>query len=471
MTTNASRREFLRRASLLSVAGATAAPFALNLMTLGTAAAQTAPSDYKALICLFMQGGNDSHHMVLATDPSLYAAYTAIRKTADTAQIALDPATLLPITLATAQPVSTNFALHPNMTGVQQLFAAKRAAFVANVGPLVAPLTKAQWTAHSVPVPRSLFSHNDQVSTWQASAPEGTRTGWAGRMGDLLAAGNAKSTFTCVSLSGSALILSGNSVVPFNVGPTGSVAVSGLSGSLFGVPAGASAYRTIITGARSHLFEKQIASVTNRSLAGQAELQAGMLPVSGVPSTTHYLNPNTGLMQDNSLATAFQTIARMIGGHTALGVRRQVFFVNLGSFDTHDGQNTRLADFYARIGHAMTYFDQTMTGLGLANNVTTFTASDFGRTLASNGDGTDHGWGSHHMVFGGAVKGGDMYGKFPPYVMNGDQDVGGGRLLPTVSVEQYAGTMGRWFGLSDAEIGGVFPNYVNFGSGGLLGFV
>ena len=471
MTTNASRREFLRRASLLSVAGATATPFALNLMTLGTAAAQTVPADYKALICLFMQGGNDSHHMVLATDPAVYAAYTGIRKTVDAAQIALDPATLLPISLATPQAVSTNFALHPNMAGVQQLFAARRAAIVANVGPLVAPLTKAQWNAHSVPVPRSLFSHNDQVSTWQASAPEGTRTGWGGRMGDLLAAGNAKSTFTCISLSGSALLLSGNSVLPFNVGANGSVAVNGLSGSLFGVPAGSAAYRSIITSARSHLFEKQIASVTNRSLAGQADLQAGMLPVSGVAAPTQYLNPNSGLMQDNSLATAFQTIARMIGGHSALGARRQVFFVSVGSFDTHDGQNTRLADFYARIGHAMTYFDQTMTTLNLVNNVTTFTASDFGRTLASNGDGTDHGWGSHHMVFGGAVKGGDMYGRFPPYVMNGDQDVGGGRLLPTVSVEQYAGTLARWFGLSDSEIAGVFPNFANFGSGALLGFV
>ena len=471
MTTNASRREFLRRASLLSLAGSSAVPFALNLMTVGSAAAQTAPSDYKALICLFMQGGNDSHHMVLATDPTAFNAYTAIRKTADADQIALDSTKLLPITLATAQGVSATFALHPNLAAVQSLFAAKRAAIVANVGPLVAPLTKAQWLAHSVPVPRSLFSHNDQVSTWQASAPEGTRTGWAGRMGDLLAAGNAKSTFTCVSLSGSSLLLSGNSVVPFNVGATGSIAVAGLGSSLYGVTAGSAAYRSIITGARSHLFEKQIASVTNRSLAGQADLQSGMLPVSGVPATTQYLNPNSGLMQDNSLATAFQTIARVIGGHTALGARRQVFFVNLNSFDTHDGQNTRLADFYARIGHAMAYFDQTMTGLNLANNVTTFTASDFGRTLASNGDGSDHGWGAHHLVFGGAVNGGDMYGTFPPYVMNGDHDVGGGRLLPTVSVEQYAGTLARWFGLSGSEIAAVFPNFGNFGSQPLMGFI
>ncbi|MDP9108595.1 MAG: DUF1501 domain-containing protein [Pseudomonadota bacterium] len=471
MTANTSRREFLRRASLLSLASGTAAPFAMNLMTMGSAAAQAAPTDYKALICLFLQGGNDSHHMVLATDPTAFNAYTAIRKTTDAAQIALDPASLLPIVPATAQAVSSGFGLHPNLGGVQRLFAAKRAAIVANVGPLIAPLTRAQWNAHSVPVPRSLFSHNDQISTWQASAPEGTRTGWAGRMGDLLVAGNAKSTFTCVSVSGNSLLLSGNTVLPFNVGANGSVAVAGLSGSLFGVPAGADAYRNIITGARSHLFEKQVAGVTNRSLAGQAELQAGMLPVAGVPTPTQYTNPNSGTLQTNSLATAFQTIARVIGGHAALGARRQIFFVNVGSFDTHDGQNTRLADFYARIGHAMEYFDQAMTALNLSNNVTTFTASDFGRTLASNGDGTDHGWGSHHMVFGGAVKGGDLYGSFPPYVMNGDQDVGGGRLLPTVSVEQYAGTMARWFGLSAGDLATVFPNFVNFGSQPLLNFI
>lgn len=471
MTTSSSRREFLRRASLLSLAGTTATPFAMNLMALGTAAAQTAPTDYKALVCLFLQGGNDSHHLLLATDSAQFSAYTAIRKTADAAQIALNPATLLPITPATPQPVSATFALHPNLAQVQRLFAAKRAALVANVGPLIAPLTRAQWNARSVPVPRSLFSHNDQVSTWQASAPEGTRTGWGGRMGDLLAAGNAKSTFTCVSLSGTSLLLSGNSVTPFNVGPTGSVAVDGLGTSLLGAPSGPAAYRSIITSARSQLFEKQIAAVTTRSLTGQSDLQAGMLPVTGVPATTQYLNPNSGLMKDNSLATAFQTIARVIGGHSALGARRQVFFVNLGSFDTHDGQNLRLADFYARIGHAIDYFDQAMTALNLVNNVTTFTASDFGRTLASNGDGTDHGWGSHHMVFGGAVRGGDIYGSFPPYVLNGSQDVGGGRLLPTLSVEQYGGTMARWFGLTNSEISNVFPNFANFGTQPLLNFI
>ncbi|GGC58871.1 DUF1501 domain-containing protein [Undibacterium terreum] len=468
-TPNASRREFLRMASALSVAG-TAAPFALNLAAMGSAAAQTAPGDYKALICLFMFGANDHANTVLATDSGSWSQYLSVRTTTDAGSIALPavgaPGGVIPIVPSSTQ-AGRSFALHPNMVEMKSLFDGGRAAIVSNVGPLIMPTTLAQYKAASVPLPPKLFSHNDQQSLWQAYAPEGAAYGWGGRMGDLLAANNSNPIFTAISASGNAVFLAGKTINQYQVSASGAVPIGGLTGTLFGSSSASGAFKSIITGDSSNVFQKDYAAVTSRSINAQSLLSPAMAPAggSGVPNPTQYTNPNTGALANNSLAIQLQTVARIIAGRSALGAKRQVFFVSLGGFDTHDFQKTAQADLLARLSHAIAYFDGVvgnLQGADLRQQVTLFTASDFGRTFTSNGDGTDHGWGSHHFVVGGAVKGGNIYGDFPVTGLKHNLDVGSGSLLPQFSVDQYGATLANWFGLSATQINDVFPNIVNF---------
>ncbi|OJX03287.1 MAG: hypothetical protein BGO72_00685 [Burkholderiales bacterium 70-64] len=466
---DASRREFLRISSLLSVLGPAGAPFALNLAAVGAAAAQSA-DDYRALVCLFFFGGNDSHNMVLATDPDSWAEYQRLRATPP------DPIALpapgaaggvLPIVPNTPQS-GRSFALHPNLGPLQALFEAGRAAVVANVGPLIAPLTRTQYDRGTVPRPANLFSHNDQQSTWQAYGPEGARFGWGGRMGDLLAGRNAASTFTCMSVSGNAVWLAGRSTLQYPIGPNGGIAIAGLSGSLFGSSSAPSVLRSIVTADRAHPMEKEWGRITARSIGAQAALNAAMLPATSLEAVPQV----PGTTQANGLAAQLQTVARVIGGRGALGARRQIFFVGLGGFDTHDVQRVNQGNLMTRIGQALDYFDRLLSSsaVNALNDVTLFTASDFGRTLTSNGDGTDHGWGAHHFVAGGAVRGKDIYGRYPVIGVNTADDVGQGRLLPAISVDQYAATLARWFGLDAGQLADVFPNLGNFAQAD-LGFM
>lgn len=474
---SASRREFLRAASMMSVVGAAGAPFALNMLTMGTAAAQTA-SDYKAIVCLFLAGGNDQANTVLATDPTSWNDYLGVRTTGEAGSIAL-PAVgaaggVLPI-VPNSIHAGREFALHPDLGPLKELFDNGRAAIVANVGTLVMPTTRDQYRAKSVPLPPKLFSHNDQTSLWQSYSPEGASYGWGGRMGDLLASMNANTNFTSVSASGNAVFLAGRNINQYQVNASGAIPIGGLSGSLFGAPATANPLQAIIAGNRNNLLEKEHAAVVRRSIDAQTVLSGAMLPAggSGVANPTQYTNPVTGALANNPLATQLQTVARVIGGRGGLGARRQVFFVSLGGFDTHDFQRNNQANLMARLAHAISYFDTTLASLGgadLRNQVTLFTASDFGRTFTSNGDGTDHGWGSHHFVVGGAVRGKNVYGNFPVTGIGHAEDVGSGSLLPSISVDQYGATLASWFGLSDTQFADVFPNIQNFSSRN-LGFM
>ena len=467
---NASRREFLRAASLVSMVGPAGAPLALNLAGISAAMAQSA-TDYKALVCLFLFGGNDHGNTVIATDATSWAEYQRLRGTPPDPIALAGPGVaggVLPIVPATDQPGRT-FGLHPNLGPLKDLFDSGRAAVIANVGPLIAPITKAQYTARSVPLPVNLFSHNDQSSTWQANASEGAHFGWGGRMGDLLASMNTNTTFTCISAAGNAIWLSGQSSVQYQVGSNGAVAVGGLTGSLFGSSTAPAILKNIVTADRAHLFEKEVNRITARSIVAQALLNASMIPSASLEAIP--LVPGTN--QTNSLAAQLNTVARIIGGRSALGAKRQVFFVSMGGFDTHDAERVNHANLMTKLAQAMAYFDRLMASqpVNAQNQVTLFTGSDFGRTLTSNGDGTDHGWGSHHFVMGGAVKGKDLYGRFPITGVNTTDDVGQGRLLPVNSVDQYGGTLAKWFGLTDTQIADVIPNIVNYGSARDLGFM
>ena len=470
MTINAphfSRRRFL--GSMLTLAGTGAAPFALNLAAMGNAAAQSA-GDYKAMVCLFLNGGNDAFNTVLATDSASWNEYLRVRNTGGSDSIHL-PGTgetggVLPIVPATAQ-AGRSFALHPSLGPLKELFDGGRAAVVANVGTLIAPTTLAQYKAKSVALPPKLFSHNDQQSTWQSGQPEGASVGWGGRLGDLAVAGNANAMFTTISAAGNTVFLSGQQVRQFQVGQAGAVPIRGISANLFGTAAGTSALQAILADAGNDLIEQEQKSAVQRAISSQSILSGAMLAAgpTGVPNPTSYINPTTGVAATNPLAVQLQTVARIIGGRSALGAKRQVFYVTLGGFDTHDRQKIQQADLMARLAHALAYFDTTLAalqGTDLRRQVTTFTASDFGRTFTSNGDGTDHGWGAHHFVVGGAVRGRDIYGAFPASGLGHALDVGSGSLLPTISVDQYGATLARWFGVPDSQLGEVFPNLANF---------
>jgi uncharacterized protein (DUF1501 family) len=460
---------------MASMAGFYVSPFFLELNSLAAMAHGAGGSNYRALVCVYLQGGNDGHGTVIATDSDSFAAFTQARSGAPGLAYPLNE--LLPITLKTPQSGRT-FALNPFLGGVQNLFNAGRAAIVANMGTLVTPATKAQISANSVPLPDSLFSHFDQTAAWQAIASNlgsGEHVGWGGAVADAIEAMNlnSNSMFTCISTAGNALFLAGQSSFQLNVTAAGPIPIYGLAQPPFGAPAATNALSSILANDETNLFAQEYQTVINRSIQAQSMLTSAMAPAGtgGVANPPQYLDPVTTKLTDNPLAASLQTVARIIAGRASLGVTRQIFYVQLGSFDTHDGQAQTHARLLTQLGSAFEYFDGVMVNMGLSNSVTSFTISDFGRTLTSNSDGTDHGWGSHHFVVGGAVQGQNMYGQYPVIGSNQANDLGAGRLIPTTAVEQYAGTLASWFGLSDGQIRTVFPNFGNFGTSPYLGFM
>ena len=444
---NAGRRAFLRRSAALSlVAGAT--PWALSLAAMGEAAAATA-TDYKALVCVFLYGGNDQSNTLVPYDSASYAAYQGLRSNIAIDRNALAGTVLAP---ATALADGRQYALAPGLASLLPLFDAGKLSVVLNVGTLARPTTKAQYSNGSATLSPKLFSHNDQQSYWQASSPEGATSGWGGRLGDLYASGNGNATFTCVSVSGNAVYMAGKSAVQYQVTSNGPVPVAGIKSPLFGSAACSQALQALMTQPRTHLFESEHARVASRSITANDQLAAAL---SGV-------NVTTGFPAGNSLGDQLKMVARMIAARGATGAKRQVFFVSLGGFDTHDSLATAHPALMTSVGNALAAFYQATLELGVADQVTTFTGSDFGRTLVSNTDGSDHGWGNMQFVLGGSVLGKSYVGTAPVLASNGPDDVGQGRLLPSLAVEQYAATLAGWFGVSASDQASVLPNLGNF---------
>jgi uncharacterized protein (DUF1501 family) len=465
------RRAFLRRAGQLAITGA-AAPLALNLAAMGEAAAFNT-TDYKALVCVFLYGGSDYANTVVTYDDPSYNAYSAIRGgSAGQAAggIALAKADLTATLLqpATPLPDGRQYALHPAMSGLAGLFNAGQAAVQLNVGTLSVPLTRVQYESANLflyPRPPKLFSHNDQQSIWQSSSPEGAQLGWGGNLGDLaLSSNGANSLLTCISVSGNTVFLSGDSAFSYQVGINGAVRIKGLSGNVYGSAAVSQAMLELVRQTRSHALENEYNRMTARAIGAHSTVSAALAGSSESSS------PFNSFPQSNPLADQLRMVARMIAARASLGLKRQVFLVSLGGFDLHDNLIARQATQLGLVSEAMTAFYNATAALGVAHQVTAFTASDFGRTLTSNGNGSDHGWGNHHLMVGGAVKGAAFYGKPPPVSVGNtsaaeDQwHVGRGRLLPSTSVEQYAATLAKWFGVADAELGGILPHLKNFGA-------
>ncbi|HEY8977186.1 MAG TPA: DUF1501 domain-containing protein [Burkholderiaceae bacterium] len=459
MTHDASRRAFLKRSSMLAMAG-TAAPWALSLAAMSEAAASTA-TDYKALVCVFLYGGNDYGNTLIPYDAARYAAYRDMRPTQAYTQAQLAGTVLSP---GVALAGGMQYALAPELLPLKAIFDSGKMGVMLNVGTLVQPTTKAQYTAGNVPLPPRLFSHNDQQSVWQASSPEGATSGWGGRMGDLFESGNGNAVFTCINVSSNAVYLSGRTATQYQVSTNGPVALNGVAKPLFGSSACSTALQNLVTASSANLFENEYGRISARSLGAGGALSAAL--AAGPAISTPFPTPGT-----NPLADQLKLVARMISTADAVGAKRQVFFVSMGGFDNHDGLATIHPGLLTSVAQALGAFHAATQELKVDGQVTTFTASDFGRTLTAN-DGSDHGWGSMHFILGGAVNGGRYYGTPPVVANDGPDDVGQGRLLPSTSVDQYAATMGKWLGISDTDLLTVLPNLANWdASQRNLGFV
>lgn len=463
---DASRRSFLHAVAGLAASAAVpqhGLPLLSGLAGMAALASQSSQAatttGYKALVCLYLNGGSDSHNWVVPIDASGYAEYAAAR-----GELAWAREKLLGIN-APGQASGRSFGMPVELSALRSLYEAGQAAILANVGPLVRPITKAEY-ASGAGLPAKLYSHNDQASTWQSLAPEGARSGWGGRMGDILMSANAHPVFTAVSASGNAVFLSGSSVSQYQVGVEGPITASAVGGAnVFGSTSAGSALQRAYASTTSDRLQMEYSRVMQRSLSANATLQAalGGVNVPAIPEAPIAQVSGSGTTLDKlSLARQLRMVLQMIAANQTLGMRRQVFMVQMGGFDSHANQMREQPLQMAQVAQSIQYFMTALNTLGLQNNVTLFTASDFGRTLLSNGDGSDHGWGSHHFVVGGAVQGANIHGQFPRTAIGSANDVGSGRLLPSTSVSQMAGAMGAWMGLSASEQLQVLPTLANF---------
>jgi uncharacterized protein (DUF1501 family) len=466
---NASRRLFLQAASALGTQAGLAqgaAPLAMSLAGLSALASQSAhaadvSTGYRALVCLFMAGGNDSHNWVVPIDSGEYAQYAAVRR-----ELTWNAAQLQPIT-STSQGSGRRFGMPLELAPLRDLYEGGRAAIIANIGTLERPVTKAEYQA-GVGLPSKLFSHNDQQSIWQSLSPEGARSGWGGRIGDILASANAYPVFTSISAAGNAVFLTGANVAQYQVSSDGPVQVKALTEWTLGSSSVGVPLRRTLTRGSSQVMQNEYTRVMQRSLDTSVALQSALAatPVTALPTTPVTL-PNGGTLDlsKDGLGKQLRMVAQLIGAGQRLGMRRQVFMVNVGGFDTHASQMRDQPLLMARVAQSISYFMGAVGAMGLQNNVTLFTASDFGRTLTSNGDGCDHGWGSHHFVAGGMVRGREIYGRMPITALGTADEVGSGRLLPSTGVTQLAGRLAGWMGLSAAEQSFVLPNLGAFAAG------
>ena len=445
-----SRREFLRDGCY--AAGAAALASSVERFGLVNALAQGAP-DYKALVCIFLFGGNDGNNTVIPRETGEYNAYATVRG-AGAGGLAIPRDSLLPL----APPShAREFGLHPNLPKLHELWGQQKLAVLCNTGPLIEPLTKAEYQAGG-PRPESLFSHSDQQTQWQSAISDRlSRTGWGGRLADAAAALNGGETFPMItSVSGINLFVTGAQARPLAIPSSGGFGLSGFSGS-----AASQARRNAMDQIRSLDQDEVLVRSTSETTSQAVNLSATLNPI--LTSTTSAILPlfaglNTGI------ARQLQQVVRLIEARATLRLKRQIFFCSLGGFDTHNNQLTTQAGLFAQLDAAMRAFYDATAQLGVAPQVTTFTLSDFGRTLkVASGGGTDHAWGSHHLIMGGAVRGGNFYGTFPTLALQGPDDISReGRWLPSTSVDQYGATLAAWFGVDPGTMTAVYPNLGQF---------
>lgn len=449
-----SRRKFFGQASCAAISGVSVLNTLLNLRLAGDLAAAEPPADneYRALVCLFLNGGNDSYNMLIPRGDAEYAEYATIRQ-----DLALAKDSLLPINPQNS--IGKQLGVHPGMPEIANLFEAGKAAFIANVGTLVEPVTKAQYNANSVSLPLGLFSHSDQTEQWQTSVPQSRAgIGWGGRMADLLQSlnGNQKVSMN-ISLNGSNVWQAGRNVTEYAITSAGAVGLAN--------------YRPAwqvndnLVQARSSGVDRQLNAQYNNLLAqafATSKRNSVEAYTSFAAATNLSLPAEATFPDENPLSAPFQMIAKTIAGRTALGVTRQTFFISLGGWDHHDEVVANQNRMLPYVSGAVGAFYNALALLGVENQVTLFTASDFGRTLTSNGRGSDHAWAGNHFVVGGGVNGRRIYGQYPDLYQGSPLDVGRGRLIPTTSVDAYFAELALWLGVSKSSLPLVLPNIANF---------
>ncbi len=448
------RRRFLKQSLSAALLGSGMGAINGKLSLVGSALAASGDysslNDYKALVCVFLYGGSDSYNLVLPLEENRFNTYAQAR-----GSLSLDRNTLL-------ESTDASIGFNPNLADLHALFEAGKLAVVSNVGNLITPLDRAGYLAGDAAIPADLFAHNHQQEQWQkgfASQPAAlVGEGWGGRMADLLmdanVAGALPPTF---SMAGSNYWQPGQITTPTSVSPQyGPSLMSYLDSNTGGTRnvGRDAAMQQILSLPNSHRLQRFAGESFSRAW-DSSRLLSSLLADS--PTFASEYN------QGNKLAVQLRMVARLIAGRQQLGMKRQIFFVGLGGWDTHDNQTVRLNALSAQLNDGLASFQQSIDELGIAEQVTTFTASDFGRTVTVNGDGSDHGWSGHYMVMGGAVNGGQLVGDWPDYTIGGDDDVGDkGRLIPGISVNQYGAALASWMGLADSDVLEVFPDLANF---------
>jgi uncharacterized protein (DUF1501 family) len=418
-------------------------------------------ADYKALVCVFLFGGNDGNNTIIPLGSADYNTYITVRGDSSSGTgLGIDQSQVVP--LAPSGGGSAQYGLHPDLKELQAVWNSGNLAVLFNTGTLVAPLTKAQYQAGSPQIPGNLFSHADQQNQWQSGISLGDqRSGWGGRIADTLPAGGLVPPV--ISFAGPDLYTLGASTTPLSLPQTGNFQLNGYPGT-YGKQVN-SAFQTLAQGNGDS---------NQMLLAAESVLQSGLQSSTLLNPILNGTSSIDSLFsgQSNSIANQLLRVARLLASQSQVGLSRQIFFVSLGSFDTHSNQLNTQATLFKQLSPALAAFYNATVQLGISSQVTTFTLSDFSRTFqpGSNG-GTDHAWGNHHLIMGGAVKGQNFYGTFPDLTLGGSDDVSAqGRWLPSSSVDQYAATLASWFGVSASNLATVFPNLSNFSSAN-LGFI
>lgn len=462
---NINRRRFLQSSSAMGFAAGTGL-----LAAMGSSRAFAADtSGYKALVCVFFKGGMDSLDLILPKDAASHDALAALRPGlfgaygVGSGASSRDRENILKINPTNSSDFGgREFGFAPEMSGMQSLFEAGDAAILGNVGPLIEPTTRASMDNFSAQIPDRLFSHNDQQSTWMSFGTEGAQSGWGGRFIEAALKEDAisNSTFAAISTSGNDVFLSGDNVRQFSAPSNPQSADILRQKWRLGSGYNSDAARAIL---RDHLASSGIESA---NLFGQDLIGVNSRAIHNVETYKAAIEAGTAVataFPENKLGGQLKTVANTIAVRNTLNVRRQIFFVSIGGFDTHDSQKNSMPGLQTEISTSVTAFQAAMVELGLSDSVTLFTGSDFGRTAIDNGDGTDHGWGAHHFIVGGAVQGKRIYGALPEYDLGSQAYTESrGRLIPSVSVDQYAATLGGWFGLEQSELNEALPNLSNF---------
>ncbi|MDK2596657.1 DUF1501 domain-containing protein [Pseudoalteromonas obscura] len=441
------RRNFIKSASAGVVAS--------SILNMGKVLASTQVNDsgeYKALVCVFLYGGMDNHDTIIPFDGDSYKKWAQIRAPLlNRYATKRDLGSILPINTP-SRFADRQFALPPEMPNIASLYQQGKLSVVGNVGPLLENVTATSIRQETAKLPSRLFSHNDQQSTWMSGKAEGAQFGWAGRLNDaLINQGTVQTnTFSAITTSSAELLVTGTNTTPYHVNDGRAATIDALDffegNEQVQAHFSASGHQTT-----NYLQQDLSAKISQSFDANQMFNQA----ISGQ-------SVNVGEFPKSRLGRQLESVARTLAVREQLSTKRQIFVVTMGGFDTHSDQAQSLPKLQSALDAALAAFNTSMESMGLSNNVTLFTASDFGRTLAINGDGTDHGWGAHHFIMGGAINGGTIFGDVPQAEFGHELDAGSGRLIPTMAVDQYAASLGAWLGLSETELAQVFPNLSKF---------